>query len=229
MRALLQDDCYGLWRLFLFLSMICIQILKEDDKLWPQPDRVGRQVSSKETLKFLFLIWNCWICHLISSLNVDTYGLVKVFHQNKCKNNSCGLVDFDLQVVCSKNINTGDKYRRKSCLCKEMLDVESHDILLALNFQLSDVLWRFCVSCMYRMCIGFFKTWSFGLVVPPNTIKSVTYEDNRCWSFFSPLLSPTFFLVWFWDYLGLVKPCSWLTFCKFLKVTPTDVIPSLRG
>ena len=24
---------------------ICLQILQEDDKLWPQPDRVGRQVS----------------------------------------------------------------------------------------------------------------------------------------------------------------------------------------
>ena len=29
----------------LILSFVCIQILKEDDTLWPQPDRVGRQVS----------------------------------------------------------------------------------------------------------------------------------------------------------------------------------------
>ena len=27
------------------IFITCTQILKEDDKFWPQPDKVGRQVS----------------------------------------------------------------------------------------------------------------------------------------------------------------------------------------
>ena len=34
---------------------ICLQILQEDDKLWPQPDRVGRQVSVND-LKYISLL-----------------------------------------------------------------------------------------------------------------------------------------------------------------------------
>ncbi len=30
------------------LQLTCSQIMQEDDKLWPVPDRIGRQVSHSE-------------------------------------------------------------------------------------------------------------------------------------------------------------------------------------